>query len=160
MKNVLLILICLLIISCKDNEQVKDHLNLESKLSGKWIAKAFDGELHEEWTLNDKGWMQQKGYYIEISDTSYVANTQIQQVGNDVILFSVIRNSNPKIFKLIDSNENRLVFENDDHKNPFQVKYEFISNKKYRRTIKGFENDSIVIYEFHFDKNESPLHNN
>ena len=154
MKTVLLILISLLAISCNDNEQVDDCLNLESKLSGKWITKAFDGELHEEWKLNNNGWMQQQGYYIEKGDTTYAAKTQIQKVGNDIILFSVIENSNPKIFKSITTTENKMVFENDDYKNPFQVKYEFFSKEKYRRTIKGYENDSIVIHEFNFEKNK------
>lgn len=153
MRSVLLILISLLIISCKNDKPIKDHLTLESKLSGKWISKAFNGELHEEWKLNNKGWMQQEGYYIEKGDTTYAAQTQIQLVGDDIILFSVIRNSNPKIFKSIRKDENKIVFENDDYNNPFQVKYEFLSNEKYRRTIKGYENDSIVIYEFNFEKN-------
>jgi len=138
--------------SCNENIDVKDPLDLETRLSGKWIAKAFDGELHEEWKLNEDGWMQQEGFYIERTDTSYAAKTQIQKVGNDIILFSVIRNSNPKIFKSISSEENKIIFENDDYKNPYRVKYEFLTNQKYRRTIRGYENDSLVIYEFNFEK--------
>jgi len=138
--------------SCSERSKVDDHLNLESKLSGKWIAKAFDGELHEEWILNSHGWMQQEGFYIENNDTSYAAKTQIQKVGNDIILFSVIKNSNPKIFKSVNEEENGFVFENKDYKNPFQVKYEFLSSQKYKRTIRGYEKDSLVIYEFNFEK--------
>ena len=138
--------------SCNESSNVTDHLNLKSKLEGKWTAKAFDGELHEEWMLNEFGWMQQQGYYIEKSDTSYSAKTQIQKVGEDIILFSVIKNSNPKIFKSVLLEEDVIVFENDDYKNPFQVKYEFLSDQKYRRTIRGRENDSLVIYEFNFEK--------
>ena len=152
MKKTLLILIGLALFSCKEKSVIKDHLNLKIKLSGKWIAKAFDGELHEEWKLGNDGWMHQEGYYIEKSDTSYAAIFQIQKVNEDIILFSVIRNSNPKIFKSKDSEDNKIIFENSDYKNPFQVKYEFISDEEYRRTIKGFENDSLVIYEFNFEK--------
>lgn len=152
MKKITLILICIFVLSCNESDKVKDNLNLETKLSGKWIAKAFDGELHEEWKLNKNGWMEQEGYYIENNDTSYAAQTQIQKVGNDIILFSVIRNSNPKIFKSISSKGNIIIFENDDYKNPYQVKYEFLTNQKYRRTIKGKENDSLVTYEFNFEK--------
>jgi len=155
MKNVVLILIVLNLLSCKDNVVVRDHLDLHSKLSGNWIAKAFDGELHERWELNKDGWMQQEGFYIEKNDTSYAAKTQIQQVGKDIILLSVIRNSNPKVFKSVSRDKDIIVFENDDYKNPFQVKYEFISEKKYRRTIKGYENDSLVTYEFNFEKNKN-----
>ena len=142
----------LIFLSCKESPKVTDHLNLESKLTGKWIAEAFDGELHEVWALNDYGWMEQQGYYIANNDTSYAAKTQIQKVGQDVILFSVIRNSNPKIFKSVKFEENEITFHNDDYKNPYEVKYEFLSNENYRRTITGRENDSLVIYEFNFKK--------
>ena len=151
MKKTLLFLAFTLLLSCNDNT-IKDQLGLETKLSGKWIAKAFDGELHEEWKLNENGWMQQEGYYIENKDTSYAAKTQIQKVGSDIILFSVIKDSNPKIFKSISSEENKLTFENDDYKNPYLVKYEFLSTQEYKRTIQGYENDSLVIYEFNFKK--------
>jgi len=151
MKYPLFLLISLVLFACNENRQIKDHLGLESKLSGTWKAPAFDGKLHEEWTLNSQGWMEQAGYYIEKGDTSYAAKTQIQQVGTDIILFSVIRNSNPKIFKAVLSEENKMVFENDDYKNPFQVTYEFLSPNWYRRTIKGYEKDSLVVYEFNFE---------
>ena len=152
MKKVLILLSFVIPLSCNESQKTMDHLNLESKLSGRWTAKAFDGELYEEWKLNDDGWMQQQGYYIEKNDTTYAAKTQIQKVGEDIILFSVIRNSNPKIFKSVSLKENEIIFENDDYRNPFQVKYEFLSGEKYRRTIKGYESDSLVIYEFNFEK--------
>jgi hypothetical protein len=152
MKNLLVIVLILMICSCKDAKSVKDQLQLESKLSGKWIAKAFDGELHEEWKLNNDGWMEQQAYYIEKNDTSYTAKSQIQKVGDDIILLSVIRNSNPKIFKSVIQEEDMIVFKNDDYKNPYQVKYEFISEEKYRRIITGYEQDSLVSFEFNFEK--------
>lgn len=144
--------ITLLAISCQDSQSIKDPLDLESKLSGKWTAEAFDGELHEAWGLNNNGWMEQQGFYIEENDTSYAAKTQIQKVDDEIILISVIRNSNPKIFKAIKFEENEIIFENDDYKNPYRVKYEFISNMEYKRTITGKENDSLVTYEFNFVK--------
>lgn len=154
MKKIHFLITCVLLFSCKQNVEIKDHLNLETKLSGKWTAKAFDGELHEQWKLNLDGWMQQDGFYIEKTDTLFAAKTQIQKVGDDIILFSVIRNSNPKIFKAVSSEENKIIFENDDYKNPYQVTYEFFSNQSFRRTIMGRENDSLVIYEFNFKKSE------
>ncbi|NND14822.1 MAG: hypothetical protein HKN89_00690 [Eudoraea sp.] len=152
MRILVLLMAGVLVLSCQNEPEVPDHLELKSKLSGKWTAKAFDGELHETWQLMNDGWMHQEGYYIEKNDTTYAAKTQIQKVGDDVVLFSVIRNSNPKIFKSIHRKDNTIVFENDDYKNPFEVKYEFISDTTYRRTIRGYENDSLVIYTFNFNK--------
>ena len=154
MKIIPILFLCSLIFSCDEHSDVKDRLDLEKKLSGKWRAKAFDGELHEEWKLNADGWMEQEGYYIENKDTSYAALTQIQKVGDDIILFSVIKNSNPKIFKSISLDESRIIFANEDYKNPYQVTYEFLSDQSYRRTIKGREKDSLVMYEFNFEKSQ------
>ena len=142
----------LLFLSCTNIDRKTDSLNLESKLTGKWIATAFDGELHEEWKLGENGWMEQQGFYIENADTSYSAKTRIGKVEKDIILFIIIKNSNPKIFQSVEFSEDKIVFQNKDYKNPFQVTYEFINSKKYKRTIEGFENDSLVIYNFNFEK--------
>ena len=85
-------------------------------------------------------------------DTSYSASTRIEKINNDIILFSVIKNANPKIFKAISSSDKKIVFENTDYKNPFRVIYEFIDSATYKRTIEGYENDSLVVYEFNFRK--------
>ena len=129
-----------------------DQLNLSDKLSGKWKADAFDGILSETWTLGKDGWMSQEGFYIEDQDTSYSAKTKIEIVGNDTVLFSVIKDSNPKIFKAFIQTKNTITFKNDDYKSPFKVHYEFISDSKYSRTITGYEGDSLVVYKFDFSK--------
>ena len=154
MKTSLFLLTLFMLLSCKKEHEFEDKLNLKPKLSGNWIAKAFDGELHEQWRLGTEGWMEQRGYYIEKGDTAYAAVTQIKKVANDVILLSVIKNANPKVFKAIDLDENKMVFKNDDYKNPYQVTYEFLSDSSYRRTITGTENDSVVTYKFNFQRKE------
>ena len=154
MKYLIATLTFIFLVSCNQETKNIDNLNLKSKLAGKWKAKAFDGELHEKWNLSDNGWMEQEGHYIEKNDTSYSAKSRIEKINSEIILLSVIKNSNPKIFKAINVKENEIVFENDDYKNPYNVKYEFLSNNSYRRTIKGYEKDSLVIYEFDFKKIE------
>ena len=141
-----------MMMSCKHDVQKVDNLNLSPKLSGSWIAKAFNGELHESWNLANDGWILQKGYYIERNDTSYSAQTKIEKVNNVLVLFSVIKNSNPKIFQATERSDSKIVFENKDYKNPYEVIYEFIDKDNYRRTIKGLENDSLVTYIFDFKK--------
>jgi len=150
-KIILVICVSLLILSCNEDQKPKDYLNLKDKLAGNWKAKAFTGELHEQWNL-EKGWVQQKSYYIENNDTSYSAMSRIEKIQDDLILFSVIKNSNPKIFKAISVLDNEIIFENKDYKNPYQVKYEFINQNNFKRTIIGFEKDSLVTYEFDFKK--------
>ena len=138
--------------ACNDRDIAGDQLHLKAKLNGSWKAAAFDGELHEAWHLGANGWMQQRGYYIEKNDTSYSASTRIEKIDSDIILFSVIKNANPKIFKAIDVSDKKIIFENKDYKNPYQVTYEFINSVHYKRTIKGYEHDSLVVYEFNFKK--------
>ena len=58
------------------------------------------------------------------------------------------RNSNSKTFNASSINEKAIVFENKDYKNPYHIKYEFIDKNNYRRTIKGHEKNSLVIYTF------------
>lgn len=147
-------LLALLLLACQQPSATKDPLDLELKLAGKWKARAFSGELHDEWRLGSDGWMQQSGHYIEEGDTSYSAITRIEQVGDDVILYSVIRNSNPKIFRASSMLPDKIIFENDDYKNPFRVTYEFLGHYKYRRTIQGYEQDSLVSYVFDFRRME------
>lgn len=145
-------LLSFLFLCCTNEIVIQDSLKLNSKLSGHWQTAAFDGELHESWDLQADGWMQQQGYYIEKGDTSYSAKTKIEQIGEEVILISVIKNSNPKIFKAVELTDQSILFENKDYKNPFQVHYEFLSDTQYRRTIKGYERDSLVSYVFDFEK--------
>lgn len=152
MKNILIFTLLLQFLSCQQKVTVNDQLNLQTKLEGKWKASAFDGELRESWSLDTHGWMQQEGFYIEHNDTTYSAVTKIEKVGEEIILISVIKNSPPKIFQAIDQDDKTLLFENKDYKNPFQVKYEFLDPSNYRRTISGYEQDSLVVYEFNFKK--------
>lgn len=142
----------ILLFSCNPQDSIQDHLQLKEKLHGQWEAAAFDGALHEKWTLGDQGWMMQEGHYIENSDTSYSAVTTIQKINGEIILLSIIKNADPKVFKAIEKSDSKIIFENKDYKNPFQVTYEFISDQEYKRSISGYESDSLVTYEFNFKK--------
>ena len=139
-------------ISCESHPGISDRLNLQDKLSGKWEATAFDGKLKEEWHLDETGWMIQKGIYVEKGDTLYNATTKMEEVGGELILLSVIKDSNPKVFKSIERTASKIIFENNDYNNPYKVEYEFISPTHYRRTIEGLEQDSLVRYVFEFKK--------
>ena len=130
----------------------KDPFDLETKLSGKWSASAFDGVLLEEWKKDHDGWMVQEGYYVENSDTSYAARTKILQIDKQWVLFSVIRNSNPKIFQATKVEEDQMIFENAEYQNPKVVEYLFQNKSTYTRIIRGLEGDSLVSYTFNFQK--------
>ena len=140
------------IAACQKAPSTADHLGLSDQLAGKWTATAWTGELHEVWATGKDGWLIQEGHYIEDGDTTYSANTKIEQVGDEIILFSVIKNSNPKIFKGSSISPTGFVVENDDYQNPVRVEYKFLSPDNYQRTITGFEQDSLVSTTFNFTK--------
>lgn len=139
-------------ISCNPGKKTAVALDFHEQLVGKWVAPAFEGELREEWTLGKDGWLWQQGFYITEQDTAYRAQTKIEKVSGKLILFSIIADANPKIFQADSLAGNTIVFRNTEYINPATVTYEFISDNHYRRTIKGTENDSIVVYEFNFKK--------
>lgn len=153
MKNCHYLILCfsISILACS-NPTTIDELNLKDKLSGEWMAAAFDGELRESWELDKHGWMTQIGHYIENGDTTYSAKTKMMKFEGDYVLFSLIKDSNPKIFQGTSVNDSILIFSNEEYKNPYEVKYEFHNNTKYTRTIKGYEQDSLVQYVFEFSK--------
>ncbi|MCB0375108.1 MAG: hypothetical protein KDD04_04235 [Sinomicrobium sp.] len=152
MRIIILLTFAVLSLSCRQPGTAEDTLRLKHKLEGTWEAMAFSGKLHETWELNADGWMQQQGYYLEEQDTAYSAKTKIEKVGDDLILFSVIKNANPRIFKAVSITGDSIVFENNDYKNPFRVTYAFLGKDRYKRTITGYEKDSLVVYEFDFKK--------
>lgn len=121
-------------------------------LVGSWQAKAWSGDLHETWTIGTDSWLIQQAFYFEKTDTSYRAHSKIERVKDDLILFTVIKDSTPKIFKATNVQPDSIVFENRDYKNPYKVVYFFDDENHYRRTITGFEQDSLVSYTFNFKK--------
>lgn len=141
-----------LLYSCEFHSKSLDKLELQDQLEGKWEAKAFNGYLKEAWHLSNEGWMIQNGVYVEKGDTLYEATTKIEEIGNELILISVIKDASPKVFKSIDRSSSKIIFENKDYKNPYRVEYEFISPTNYKRTIEGLEQDSLVKYEFEFKR--------
>jgi len=92
-----------LAISAGDLEQIYD--TLARQLVGNWQSPAWSGQLSESWRVGEDGWLHQQAYYYEEADTSYRAQSKIERVDNSLILFTVIENSNPKIFKSIRNRE-------------------------------------------------------
>ena len=138
------------VISAKDVGEIYD--TFAKNLVGKWKSPAWSGQLSETWRVGEDGWLQQQAYYFEQSDTTYRSQSKIEQVGNALILFSVIEDSNPKIFKSAMVSNDIIVFKNSDYKNPNQVTYLLMDPNHFQRTITGMENDSLVSYTFKFKR--------
>lgn len=142
------------VVSCINERRFEDPLKLRENLEGSWKAEAFGGVLVEEWKLIEGGIMQQESFLMQDEDTTYMAVSQIEKIGGEIILFSVIKNSTPKIFQSISYENNELLFENKDYRNPFSVLYKFLEENRYQRIITGYEGDSLEIYTFEFHRIE------
>lgn len=127
---------------------------LKNKLIGNWSSKAWDGTLHEFWNSDENGHIYQRAEYIENQEVLYKSVNKIEVVNNEIILFTVINDNNPKIFKATSYAENSIVFENGDYKNPSKVVYNFNTKGEFERTISGTENGEPTNYTFHFTLNE------
>ena len=122
----------------------------KAKLTGSWQAKAWDGKLLEHWYEAADGSMQASVVYVEKGDTLYQATTRLEQVGHQLVLISIIKNSAPKIFTATEWTEDRIVFENPDYSNPNKVVYDFSPATGFRRTISGTENGEPSSTTFTF----------
>ncbi len=122
----------------------------KKNLIGTWSSPAWDGQLDESWSLDKNGHLIQSAKYTENLKILFESSNKMEVVNNELILFSVIKGNNPKIFKATSWSKNSITFENSDYKNPNKVIYDFISNKVFHRKISGIENNEISKYTFKF----------
>lgn len=130
------------------------YASLKEKLVGDWSSKAWDGQLNESWWIDENGHLRQTATYLENGKVLYEAINKIELVDGEIILFTIIKNSNPKIFKATAYAHDKIVFENADYKNPNKVVYDFKTKKEFQRTISGTENDQPSTYTFKFEPME------
>ena len=119
-------------------------------LTGLWSSPAWDGQLDELWSIDNHGHIVQSAQYIENQKVLFESKNKMEIVDNELILFTVIKGNNPKIFKATSWTENSIVFENSDYTNPNKVIYKFISENEFDRSISGIENNEISNYTFKF----------
>lgn len=150
--HVFTVVLLLLVTAISANGLDRVYNSLAKHLVGTWQSPAWSGRLSETWRVGEDGWLHQQAYYFEEADTSYRAHSKIEKVGDDLILFTVIENSNPKIFKSVMISDDIVVFKNSDYKNPYEVTYHLMDKNHFQRTITGMENDSLVSYTFKFKR--------
>ncbi len=122
----------------------------KENLNGSWSSPAWDGQLNESWSLDKNGHLTQSSRYIENQEILFESQNKMEIVDNELILFSIIKGSNPKIFKATSWTSNSITFENSDYNNPNKVKYHFISPSEFKRTISGIEDNKPSRYTFKF----------
>jgi len=124
------------------------------KLAGSWSAKAWDGQLNEEWMFDGNKLLSQHAEYVESGTVIYKADSRMEKVNQDLIIFSVIAGNNPKIFKASSASDTSITFENTEYGYPNKLIYRFNADGTYHRTISGIENGVEKSYIFEFKRSE------
>ena len=128
------------------------YLEMKNNLIGNWKSPAWSGQLNESWSLDKNGHLIQDAQYIENQKVMYEASNKIEIENDEIILFTIIKGSNPKIFKAYSYSKNSITFKNSDYKNPNVVVYTFLSKNEFHRKISGIENDNSTSYTFKFKR--------
>lgn len=123
---------------------------IKKYLVGEWSSKAWDGILVETWKYKN-GRLTQKADYSEKGKVVYEAKNFLEEKAGELILTTIIKNNNPKVFKATKIENDLVVFENTDYANPSKVTYQF-HKKGFDRTIEGKENGKPTSYTFKFKK--------
>ena len=122
------------------------------RLAGRWSSMAWDGQLNEEWILDENMHLLQHATYTENGAVQYKASSKIERVDQQLIIFTVIDGHNPKIFKAISESETSFTFENTAYGYPNKLIYNFNEDGSYHRTIRGIENGEEKAYTFKFKR--------
>lgn len=138
-----LILLLSVIVSCKNSDSnEKEKIKTAHWLVGKWETKTPEGILSENWEkLNDSTYKGQS-YFIKDKDTVHFETMLLQQTGEELDYIATVKGQNndkPVRFKLMETTEKELLFENPKHDYPQKISYKQTSNKSLTAEISGLQ---------------------
>ena len=140
MKKVLCILsVLILLTSCKFSKE-KSKIVVAKNLIGIWESQANDGKLLEIWKKVNDSVYNGQSYFILAKDTLHSEKMQLKQNGENLYYISTIKGQNNDqavTFKLIDSVQKQLIFENAKNDYPKKIVYKQISNDDLIIEISG-----------------------
>ncbi|MFE3869330.1 DUF6265 family protein [Flavobacterium sp. LS2P90] len=136
-----LILLLLAIVSCKNSDSnEKDKIKAARWILGNWGNKSADGKLSETWKKVNDSTFQAQSYFIKEKDTLHFESITIQQKGEELSYSATVKGQNsdkPVTFKLTNSTEKQLVFENPKHDYPKKIIYTQINKDGLVAEISG-----------------------
>lgn len=136
-----LILLLLAIVSCKKSDaNEKDKIKISHWLLGNWENKTADGNLTETWKKVNDSTFEAQSYFIKEKDTLHFESITLQQKGEELTYNATVKGQNndkPITFKLTNSTEKQLVFENPKHDYPKKIIYTQINEDNLIAEISG-----------------------
>lgn len=140
-QKITLILLLFAIVSCKKSDaNEKDKIKISHWLLGNWENKTADGNLTETWKKVNDSTFQAQSYFIKEKDTLHFESITLQQKGEELTYDATVKGQNndkPIIFKLTNSTEKQLVFENPKHDYPKKIIYTQINEDNLVAEISG-----------------------
>ncbi|MGL2963616.1 DUF6265 family protein [Flavobacterium sp. RSB2_4_14] len=142
MKNVIVIVVCVLFISCQ-NKSEKNFGQLEKMnwLIGNWENKMPDGLLTETWSKENDSTFSGTSYFIVNSkDTVHSETIILTQLNDELVYRPTVKGQNndePVDFILSSESENTYSFENPKHDYPQKIVYKKVNETSLIATISG-----------------------
>ena len=136
-----LILLLLAIVSCKNSDaNEKDKIKAAHWLLGNWENKSADGNLSETWKKVNDSTFQAQSYFIKEKDTLHFESITFNKKEKNLTYTATVKGQNndkPVTFKLTNSTEKQLVFENPKHDYPKKISYTQITEDSLVAEISG-----------------------
>lgn len=144
MKNVIIIVVCVLFLSCQPSSDKKfEQLEKMNWLVGQWENKMPEGILTETWTkTNDSTFSGTSYFIINKNDTVHSETILLTQLKDELIYSPKVKgqNDDKSVDFILTSNiENSFVFENPKHDYPKKIVYKKVAENGLITTISGIQ---------------------
>ena len=144
MKNVIVIVVCVLFLSCQPSSDKKfEQLEKMNWLVGQWENKIPEGILTETWTkTNDSTFSGTSYFIINKNDTVHSEIILLTQLKDELIYSPKVKgqNDDKSVDFILTSNiENSFVFENPKHDYPKKIVYKKVAENGLITTISGIQ---------------------
>jgi hypothetical protein len=151
-----LIVLLLVLISCKKEvPNEKNDIKIAHWLLGKWENNSDKGKLSEIWEKATDSTFNGQTFFIKAKDTLHFENIQLKLRGEDLFYTSTIRGQNNDkavTFKLNDTIEKKLVFENLKNNFPQKISYTQITKDSLVIEISGIQQGKPSSEKFSMKK--------
>ncbi len=157
MKKNQIILFSLLVTACSSPEVKEASLSKDffDRLTGKW--KHENSTTIEKWEKD--GELFKATVYKPFGKESLVTERiRLKEREGEIFYEATVRGQNnekPVPFKLIESSQDRVVFENKNHDFPQKITYQFISDDVMLATIEGIMNGKTEKMDFKYSRIKS-----
>ena len=137
MKRHLMITFLILLSFGVYGQQNTENFKSLSWLIGNWEGQSGKATLSENWKKINDFTMVGKGRTVVNGETVVVENLQLHLIGNHLGYIASPNDAPPVFFTLIESQENKWVFENLEHDFPQRIIYTRKSTDIFEAKIEG-----------------------